>query len=72
MGHDAIHALVFDPLLPEPMVDTTARAAFADAVRRFDAAGQLIWQQFLAGAPPSGPASAHLATPHPAELETTP
>lgn len=75
MGHDAIHALVFDPLLPEPMVNTTARAAFADAVRRFDAAGQLIWQQFLAGSrrtPPSGPAAAQLATPHPADLETLP
>ena len=47
LGHDAIRALVFDPLLPEPLVDTQARRAFVDAVLRFDAAGHAIWKHFL-------------------------
>jgi phenylacetic acid degradation operon negative regulatory protein len=47
LGHDAIRALVFDPLLPEPLVDTQARRAFVEAVLRFDAAGQTIWKHFL-------------------------
>jgi phenylacetic acid degradation operon negative regulatory protein len=48
LGNDAIRELVFDPLLPAPLVDTAARSAFVDAVVRFDAAGQAIWQRFLA------------------------
>jgi phenylacetic acid degradation operon negative regulatory protein len=47
LGNDAIRELVFDPLLPAPLVDTAARSAFVDAVVRFDAAGQAIWQRFL-------------------------
>lgn len=46
LGHDAIHQLVFDPLLPEPLVDADARQRFIDAVVRFDAAGQTIWKRF--------------------------
>jgi phenylacetic acid degradation operon negative regulatory protein len=47
LGNDAIRELVFDPLLPAPLVDTAARNAFLAAVVRFDAAGQAIWQRFL-------------------------
>lgn len=45
LGGRAIRQVVRDPLLPEPMVDTAARHAFVDCVRRFDQAGQLIWQR---------------------------
>jgi len=46
LGNDAIRQLVFDPLLPAPLVDVGARHAFIDAVVRFDAAGQAIWKRF--------------------------
>lgn len=46
LGHEAIHQLVFDPLLPAPLVDVDARRRFIDAVVRFDAAGQTIWNRF--------------------------
>lgn len=45
LGGKAIRQVVFDPLLPEPMVDTKARHAFVDTVRRYDRAGQRIWRQ---------------------------
>ncbi|MGH8461097.1 MAG: PaaX family transcriptional regulator C-terminal domain-containing protein [Stenotrophobium sp.] len=44
VGHDAIRHLVFDPLLPEPLVDVEERRAFVDAVLQFDRAGHAIWQ----------------------------
>lgn len=43
-GDQAIRALIFDPLLPAPMVDVAARAAFTDTVLRFDQAGHRIWR----------------------------
>lgn len=45
LGNDAIRQLVFDPLLPAPLVDATARAAFIDAVKRYDSAGHAIWKR---------------------------
>ncbi|HEY1077691.1 MAG TPA: PaaX family transcriptional regulator C-terminal domain-containing protein [Fontimonas sp.] len=45
LGHEAIRSLVYDPLLPAPLVDVDARKAFIDIVQRFDRAGHLIWQQ---------------------------
>ncbi len=51
LGDQAIRQLVFDPLLPKPLVDEQARAAFVDAVIRFDAAGQAIWKDFLTDTP---------------------
>lgn len=45
LGGKAIRQVVFDPLLPEPMVDTEARRAFVDTVRRYDQAGLKIWRQ---------------------------
>lgn len=62
LGHDAIRQLVFDPLLPAPLVDTAARHAFTDTVRRFDRAGHLIWQQLRlppAALTPGRPTAAH-------------
>lgn len=50
-GGSAIRAVVFDPLLPEPLVDTEARRAFVETVRRYDRFGHAIWQRVLAGAP---------------------
>ena len=47
LGNEAIHELVFDPLLPAPLVDVAARIAFIEAVVRFDAAGKIIWRRFL-------------------------
>jgi len=49
LGNDAIRQLVFDPLLPAPLVDVEARRAFVRAVRRFDGVGHSIWQRFLLG-----------------------
>ncbi|MGH8506717.1 MAG: PaaX family transcriptional regulator C-terminal domain-containing protein [Stenotrophobium sp.] len=44
VGHEAIRRLVFDPLLPEPLVDVDERRAFVDTVVKFDRAGHAIWQ----------------------------
>ena len=46
LGGAAIRQLVYDPLLPEPMVDGALRAAFIDSVHTFDAAGRAIWDCF--------------------------
>lgn len=43
-GDEAIRTLIFDPLLPEPMVDVGARARFTETVLRFDDAGHRIWR----------------------------
>ena len=51
LGDEAIRQLVFDPLLPPPLVDEQARAAFVGTVIRFDAAGQAIWRDFLNDTP---------------------
>jgi len=70
LGNDAIRDLVFDPLLPAPLVDVEARRAFVDAVVSFDAAGHAIWKRFLNAGRSRHPASrarSALATP----LETT-
>lgn len=63
LGDKAIHQLVFDPLLPEPLVDVKERRAFVDAVLRYDRAGHAIWQRlhfnFLEAAAASRAARAH-------------
>lgn len=51
MGRKAIRQVVFDPLLPAPMVDVDARHAFFETVRAYDRAGQAIWRQ-VRGLPP--------------------
>lgn len=47
LGGEAIRQIVYDPLLPEPMVDTTRRHEFIEAVHQFDAAGRVIWTRFF-------------------------
>lgn len=49
LGGAAIRQVVFDPWLPAELVDTAARAAFVDTVRRFDAAGKAIWRGVSGG-----------------------
>ncbi|PWR19621.1 PaaX family transcriptional regulator C-terminal domain-containing protein [Zavarzinia compransoris] len=48
IGSRAIRQIVFDPLLPEPLVDGGEREAFFAAVRQFDAAGRALWRRFFA------------------------
>jgi len=45
LGNSAIRQLVFDPLLPDPLVDIAERRAFVAAVLAFDRAGRDIWQR---------------------------
>jgi phenylacetic acid degradation operon negative regulatory protein len=47
LGDDAIRAIVFDPMLPAPLVDEGERRAFIAAARRFDDLGRRIWDDFL-------------------------
>ena len=54
LGNEAIRQLVFDPLLPEPLVDTQARRAFTEAVVAFDRAGHDIWRRLLQHLPARG------------------
>lgn len=51
LGREAIRALVFDPLLPAPLVDVDERRRYVEAVVHFDRAGHLIWQQLRSLAP---------------------
>jgi phenylacetic acid degradation operon negative regulatory protein len=61
LGDDAIRQWVFDPFLPEPLVDVAERRAFGAAVRRFDDVGHQIWRQLLDqhGAAERSPAPLH-------------
>lgn len=60
VGHEAIRQLVFDPLLPEPLVDVEERHAFVESVVKFDRAGHAIWQG-LQSVSPIGKAAAAAA-----------
>ncbi len=57
LGNEAIRQLVFDPLLPAPLVDAEARHTFSAMVQRFDREGHAIWQQFHQQALSSLPAA---------------
>lgn len=48
VGDQALRTLVFDPLLPEPLVSGGERRTFIEAMLRYDAAGQRIWRALLA------------------------
>lgn len=50
LGDEAVRQIVFDPLLPEPLVSETARRAFREVVKRYDSAGHQVWREFLASA----------------------
>lgn len=47
LGGAAIRQIVYDPLLPEELVDVEARHAFFDSVRRMDREGRRIWKRFF-------------------------
>ncbi len=47
LGGRAIRAVVFDPLLPEPLVDTKLRHGFFETVLEFDRAGHGIWRRLI-------------------------
>lgn len=55
IGHNAIRQLMYDPLLPPPLIDAQARTRFMQAVARYDVAGQAVWQRFLSAARSQGP-----------------
>ncbi|RZL04094.1 MAG: PaaX family transcriptional regulator [Rubrivivax sp.] len=63
LGRKAIRHVVFDPLLPEPLVDVSARDRFVKAVVAFDQLGHGIWRQFHAQV--DAPAAASMAAPRP-------
>lgn len=71
-GNEAIHDMLFDPLLPAPLVDVDARRAFFDAVLRYDAAGRAIWQRFLAAQRPPHATAATPTDPARPTMETAP
>lgn len=47
LGDSAIKRLVFDPLLPAPLVDTACRSDFRATVRRYEEMGQRAWHAIL-------------------------
>ena len=44
LGSAAIRTIVFDPLLPAPLVDVDARRALVSTVKEFDERGHAIWR----------------------------
>lgn len=54
LGGQAIRQIVYDPMLPEPLVDTAQRHAFIETVRQFDATGRTIWARFFGAIAISG------------------
>ncbi|MDP2371543.1 PaaX family transcriptional regulator C-terminal domain-containing protein [Rhodoferax sp.] len=61
LGGQAIRHIVYDPLLPEPLVDTAQRHAFIRAVHQFDADGRAIWARFFESIAPTSSAKANHA-----------
>jgi len=47
LGDFAIRNVVFDPLLPAPLVEESARQRFFDTVRQFNAEGRKLWYAFF-------------------------
>jgi phenylacetic acid degradation operon negative regulatory protein len=44
LGGEAVRRIVLDPLLPAPIVDTEARRALVDEMRRYDRLGRQCWK----------------------------
>lgn len=53
LGDEAIRRIVFDPMLPAPLVDETARHNFIEMVKQIDAKGRGIWASFLSSPSPN-------------------
>jgi phenylacetic acid degradation operon negative regulatory protein len=47
-GGDVLRKIMFDPRLPEPLVDVAARRALLDAAKRVDATGRKLWMRLFA------------------------
>lgn len=45
IGHDAIRAVIYDPLLPDQFINKTARKSFFETVQTYDQTGRAIWQK---------------------------
>ncbi|MBQ0715268.1 MAG: PaaX family transcriptional regulator [Paraperlucidibaca sp.] len=45
LGGQAIRHVIFDPLLPDPLVNAKDRQAFVQTVREFDQLGHSIWRK---------------------------
>lgn len=79
IGGEAIRAIVYDPLLPEPIGPVAERDALIEASRRYDRLGRRCWAGWLGGEslPERGPANVQgldgtsfglVRTPHPGRL----
>ncbi len=44
LGGEAVRQIVLDPLLPEPIVDVSARRALVEAMQRYDQIGRHYWK----------------------------
>ncbi len=47
LGDAGIRSVIFDPLLPAPLVNERARQQFFDTVRHFDSEGRRLWYAFF-------------------------
>lgn len=50
LGGEALRQIVFDPLLPAPIVDTEKRRALLNTMRRYDRLGRSFWQKWAGDA----------------------
>ncbi len=46
-GSDVLRSIMFDPRLPEPLVDVGARRAMVDAMKRLDLVGRRRWAELF-------------------------
>jgi phenylacetic acid degradation operon negative regulatory protein len=49
LGSEVLRQLVFDPLLPEPLVDVAARRELVESMVAFDLAGRRGWHEVFGG-----------------------
>jgi phenylacetic acid degradation operon negative regulatory protein len=47
LGGAAIRHIVFDPLLPEPLVPVAERRAMVEELKRYDVLGRQCWREFM-------------------------
>jgi phenylacetic acid degradation operon negative regulatory protein len=47
LGGEAIRQLVFDPLLPEPLIAVAERRAMVEELKRYDKLGRQCWREFM-------------------------
>ena len=47
-GGDVLRTIMFDPRLPEPLVDVGERRALLDAAKRLDTTGRKLWKRLFA------------------------